>query len=67
MLGKNKELINKVTLDVILSVIENYRPLGIFYTKEDGRYVGVDNRTGDAWTELFRSKRKCKKWLRGYN
>jgi hypothetical protein len=60
-----KEPINKVTLEVLLSVIEEYKPEGLFIAKEGGKYVGVDNRTGEAWTESFRTKRKCKKWLRG--
>jgi hypothetical protein len=62
-----KEQISKVTLDVLLSVIETNLPLGLFYAKDISRYVGVDNRNGEAWTKLFRSKCKCKKWLRGYN
>ena len=36
---------------------------GTYYTVENGRYVGIDNRTGDMWTEDFRSKHACLKWL----
>ena len=43
-----------------------YEPTGRFYYREkDGTYVGIDNSTGDAWTEEFTSKRKCIRWLRG--
>jgi hypothetical protein len=40
----------------------------MFYTIEDyegaKRYVGIDNRAGDAWTEDFKSLSTCKTWLR---
>lgn len=44
-----------------------YEPIGRYYLQEDGKWVGVDNSTGDAWTEEFPTKRKCLKWLRGGN
>ena len=28
-------------------------------------YVGVDNDSGEAWTEAFRTRRQCLRWLRG--
>lgn len=34
-----------------------------YYTVENGMYIGIDNRTGDMWTEEFRSKHACFKWL----
>ena len=42
-----------------------YRPMGLFYTKEQRVYVGIDNSTGHAWTEEFKSRRQCLKWLKG--
>ena len=36
---------------------------GTYYTVENGMYIGIDNRTGDMWTEEFRSKHACLRWL----
>ena len=44
-------------------IIETRQPLGRFYCKENGGYVGIDNRNGDAWTEDFDSLQKCMDWL----
>jgi hypothetical protein len=44
-----------------------YEPIGRYYLQENGVWVGIDNSTGDAWTEEFPTKRKCLKWLRGGN
>ena len=42
-----------------------YGAPGLYYTKENGMYVGIDNSTGHAWVEEFKSRRQCLKWLRG--
>lgn len=47
-------------------IIESRKPIGTFLVeREDGGCVGIDNRTGDAWTEDFPDKKKCLKWLSG--
>ena len=38
---------------------------GLFWTLENGRYIGIDNRDGNAWTEEFDTLSECKQWLRG--
>lgn len=43
----------------------HYKPLGLFYLKENGMYVGIDNSAGDAWVEDFYTKEGCEYWLRG--
>jgi len=54
----------KVTPEVLWQIIQMREPLGLFYAREASHlYVGVDNGTGDAWTEDFRSLRRCKRWL----
>ena len=56
--------IQKVTQAEMERVIGNRQPRGLFYRKAGRRlYVGVDNSTGDAWTEEFHSWRHCKRWL----
>ena len=37
---------------------------GLFWTIENGRYIGIDNRDGNAWTEEFDTRDECEKWLR---
>lgn len=36
-----------------------------FIYKEDGVWVGIDNNSGDAWTEEFERKEDCIAWLKG--
>lgn len=57
--------ITKLTKEQALEVIETRTPTGLFYTKEDELYIGIDNSTGDAWTEEFKTKASCFKWLEG--
>lgn len=38
---------------------------GLFWTLENGRYIGIDNRDGNAWTEEFDTREACEQWLRG--
>lgn len=56
--------IMEITSKEAMQIIENRKPLGIFYVKENGKYVGIDNRTGDAWTEEFKSLSACEAWLK---
>ena len=44
-------------------VIASREPEGLFYMRKGGRYIGIDNRTGDAWTEDFPTLDECKEWL----
>lgn len=47
--------IKEITQEEMVKVIENRKPEGLFYRydKKDRVYIGVDNSTGDAWTEEF--------------
>ena len=55
----------KVTPEAMARIIDTREPRGLFYRKEARRlYVGVDNTSGDSWTEVFRTKRQCLRWLR---
>lgn len=38
-------------------------PLGLFWLKDGDVWVGIDNRTGDAWTEEFADVRELVKWM----
>lgn len=45
----------------------NYEPLGLFWRHDTdtGLYIGIDNSTGDAWTEEFETKEAMLRWLGG--
>lgn len=55
--------IQKITGEQADNIIVYRLPLGRFYLIEDGVYVGIDNRDGNAWTEDFKSLDACKRWL----
>jgi len=60
-----KDEVVKVTEEEMARIIETRQPRGWYYRRAGRRcYVGVDNSTGDAWTEEFTSRRKCLRWLR---
>ena len=42
-----------------------YLPVGLFLYKGKTGWVAVDNSTGEAWTEGFKTKRAAVKWLHG--
>ena len=44
-------------------VIQSYAPRGLFLAREGRLWVAVDNSTGYAWTEEFRSRRRAIRWL----
>jgi len=47
-------------------IIERREPKGLFIRRVGkGQYVGIDNRTGDAWTEDFTTRNECLDWLLG--
>lgn len=48
-------------------IIQSRTPFGMFYMRVGRHYVGIDNSTGDAWTEDFRKRNTCLRWLRNKN
>lgn len=47
----------------LLDVIETREPQGLFLYDAGDKVIGVDNSTGDAWTEEFPDREKCLRWL----
>lgn len=41
-----------------------YEPEGRFFIKDEGMYTGIDNSSGDAFTEAFLDFEACAAWLR---
>ena len=55
----------KVTPAELSAIIETREPRGLFYSYDSNvdKYVAVDNRNGEAWTEEFPPERKAIRWL----
>lgn len=60
-----KEIDGQQAHDIINSsdIEGQYEPRGLFICKECNVYVGIDNSDGCCWTEDFKSKGKCRRWL----
>lgn len=43
----------------------DFEPRGLFWLKEKKRYIAIDNSLGDAYTEEFKTKYACFRYLRG--
>ena len=56
-------LITKVTRAEADAIIQSREPRGLFYQQDSNRWIGIDNMTGDAWTEEFGSLEQCLTWL----
>jgi hypothetical protein len=44
-------------------IIETREPRGLFAVKVKGAWVGIDNSSGDAWTEEFKTAGAVVSWL----
>ncbi|MDD3230897.1 MAG: hypothetical protein PHE09_17025 [Oscillospiraceae bacterium] len=55
--------IQELTEEQMSEVIKTRRPTGKFYRQDGSTVVGVDNTTGDAWTEEFNDFDACIRWL----
>lgn len=57
--------IKNIDQEQAASIIEKRIPLGLFCCLENSVYVGIDNSSGDAWTEKFSTEQDCLDWLNG--
>lgn len=59
--------IKEITQEELTEIIETYEPRGLFYMPDviENRkvFLGIDNSTGEAWTEIFDTLEHCKNWL----
>lgn len=58
-----KETPKKITQSEAHDIILSRVPRGLFFLQEGASWVGIDNRTGDAWTEDFPTREMCLAWL----
>lgn len=56
-----------VSNDEANKIIETREPLGLFVHDTGIEMVGIDNRTGDAWTEDFPDLYECLLWLADFD
>jgi hypothetical protein len=66
-IGTGEEEFKFLSKPAAYDVIHTRKPVGKFYAIEGKWFVGIDNSTGDAWTEQFLDKGKCFDWLREYH
>lgn len=54
-----------VTTADLSEIIETRKPLGLFlaHDYQSGKFVAVDNKNGEAWTEEFPTERTAINWL----
>lgn len=64
---RNEKIIQEITIEQALEIIETREPLGLFLAKDSRKYVAIDNTTWDAWTEEFTDKKLCMGYLLGYD
>lgn len=55
--------IKSITQQEATQIIMERTPRGLFLQEDKGKYIGIDNQTGDAWTEEFNSQAACVDWL----
>ena len=54
--------IKKITSQKAKQIINTRKPLGKFYFNENDVYIGIDNSTGDVWTQVFFSYDEMATW-----
>lgn len=59
------KVIRDISEHEAIKVIAGRGRRGLFWTWGNGKYIGIDNSTGDAWTEEFDTLDECKQWLKG--
>ena len=55
--------ITRISSEAAFKIIEERKPLGLFFRKEGDRFIGIDNSWGDAWVEEFGNLSRCVAWL----
>ena len=63
MVSEGVTRVKKVDVHELIRIIEAREPRGKFYSQDGEYFIGVDNRTGDAWTEAFKKKIHLERWM----
>lgn len=57
--------IQKVDKKTALKIIEERKPLGLFYSVEGGTFVAISNEDGNVWCHDFGTYQACEDYLLG--
>jgi hypothetical protein len=60
-----KKRIQEVNSQKASIIIQARTPQGLFIQHNGDSWIGIDNSTGDAWTEEFNKRETCVSWLMG--
>jgi len=55
--------IKEITNEEIYEIIEEGKPKGLFWCKDEDNFIACDNSSGDAWIEEFFDFDECIEWL----
>lgn len=55
----------QISKEQALPIVLERKPKGLFFCKENHKFVGIDNSHGDAFVEEFDTACLCKDWLNG--
>lgn len=55
--------VKEITSEQASIIIDTRQLSGLIYLLDNGIYIGIDNSTGNAWTEEFLNPLQCKEWL----
>ena len=58
-------MIKEVSEEKADKIIETRKPEGLFFLMEGDKIIGIDNSTGDAWTEEFTNMKDFLNWVTG--
>lgn len=58
-----KSLSPNYFIKIITNEETRNRKKGLYWIKENGVFVGMDNTSGDAWVEEFNTLQECINWL----
>lgn len=59
--------IRMVNTDEAKRILEEKEPKGLFWTISSGMYVGIDNISGNPFTQRFRNKEECFQYLKDHS
>jgi len=63
--GRSMFKIFQISLEQVLPILLERKPRGLFFCKENQRYVAIDNSRGEAFAEEFATIDLCRDWLEG--
>lgn len=60
-----KPAVRKISVLKAYEIIDKQKPIGLFYTEDNGMFVAIDTTYDETRVETFGTKEDAIKWLRG--